>query len=249
MAKIKKKEVLDNAKTTINDILENIEKLPDFESAKIYVCDVETVEQILKLDSELLPLRTETTRGKAYNINKIVNIINPDTPAYDFSMVRVEKYPYVTNKEKCLKKLPEECEVSANFHRKRISEQIENNDYTDDFKRKLEDEIERIIEIERKNIDDVINNPDDFIIRISGYQERIVYGQINYGFFKQDPESKIFKKKRANKHLSIKIPNIVVFQPNEEADKHRTDMEAKYLKKSGYEQIARRVFVKRKKRN
>ena len=137
MAKIKKKEVLDNAKTTINDILENIEKLPDFESAKIYVCDVETVEQILKLDSDLLPLRTETTRGKAYNINKIVNIINPDTPAYDFSMVRVEKYPYVTNKEKCLKKLPEECEVSANFHRKRISEEIENNDYTDDFKRKL----------------------------------------------------------------------------------------------------------------
>lgn len=246
MAKVKKKEVLENTKTTINDILDNLEKLPDFEGAKIYVCELETAKKILQLDNELMPLRSESTRGKAYNINKIVNVINPYNPAYDFSMVRVEKYPYITNKEKCLRKLPEEAEVSANFHRKRVTEQIENNDYSEDFKKKLADEIERIIERERENIDDVINNPDNYIIKISGYHERIIYGQINYGFFQEEAETKVLKKKRANKHLSIKIPNVIVFQPNEEADKHRVDMEAKYLKKSGFIQIARRVFVKRK---
>lgn len=246
MAKIKKKEVLENIKSSVDEILSTLERLEDFESAKIYICDIETSKKLLELDNDLLPLRSESIRGKAYNISKIVNIINPHAPAYDFSLVKVEKYPYVSNQEKCLKKLPQEIEVSANFHRKRINEQIESSDYSEHFKKKLAVEIELLIEKEREDVEEVLQNPDEYIIRISGYKERLIYGQINYGYYHVDAQTSITTKKRANKHLSITFPNVIVYQPNEDADKHRIDMEVKYLNKIGFSQIARRVFIKRK---
>ena len=239
-----KNEILENAKKKIKLLLNTLEKPIEFERSELYIINEEIYKNLLDIDLLLIPLRTESRRGKAYDINKIVNIINPKTPAISYKLVKAEKYTYVSDKTKCLDKLEVEKTVSENFYRKRVKEQIKDNDYSDLFIKKINEELEQLIEDENNIIDEIIKNPNKYSIRICGYKDRITYGQINYVpiSIKNDLKSK--KEKTINKHLSTVYPNILIYR-HEDIDNKRSDMEVKYLEKEGFSQVAKRIFIKK----
>jgi hypothetical protein len=190
-----------------------------------------------------------TVKGKAYCIDKIVNLINPDKPAFQYNFTIAEKYVYISTKETCIKEASKRVEISANIIRNNLSNHLEENkNYSKDFIEKLEEEAEEKIQKERAAIKEIEDNPEILdSIRISGFKNKIEYGQVNFGFFEIIDGKKT--KVRTNKHLSVVYPNVIFYEPDEEADKHKQLMEAKYLEKNGFVEVTRNVYVKYKKRD
>lgn len=239
-----KTEILENARVEVKLLLETLAEPIEFERALLYVINDVIYQSFLDIDAALIPLRTETRRGKSYDLNKIINIINPKVPAISYKLVKAEKYPYISEKTKCIDKLQVEKLVSANFHRKRVKDQIESNSYSEELIEKMNTDIEKLIEDESEAIDHIIKNPNDYKIRICGYKDRITYGQINYVPMNTTNDTSAKKEKTVNKHLSTVYPNVLVFK-EAVVDTRRTDMEVKYLESEGYSQVARRIFIKK----
>lgn len=244
-----KKDIVLDVQQKITTILSTLQKYEC--DAELYLCDINVAKQIQELDNLLFPLRSDTARGKAYDVNKLINIINPDEPAYDFSVVKVYKYQYIKDKERCLKKIGVQMEISHNFQKKSLKDLISSNNFSDDYIKKLWQDLEEKITCEKVIIDEILKNPDEFDILISGYKEKVEHEQVNYGVKKTIKKIKkgkeiTLEKKRFNSHLSIKKPNLIVYHPDIEEDSQRSDMEVKYLEIKGFKLATRGVFYRKK---
>lgn len=236
--------LLEKIKANTEDLLKKHGEYKEFHNSKIYIMSPDKVKIFNAMDEELSPYKKNTVKGKAYSIDKIVNLINPNQIAYQYEFVLVEKYPFVSDLQKCINYAKESIEVNANTYRKETETLIEANpQWNEEFVQKMRDEVEKKIEKERAKITQIDKNPDTCKkMRISGFKHKLTYGQVNWGYYRIENGVKI--KVRTNKHLSVNYPNVIFFEPDVEADKHRRDMEAKYLERSGFVEISRNVFVK-----
>ena len=256
--KSEKQEAYSDVKKQIDEIISTLEVCTKAD-AELYTCDLRTACKIASLDAILYPFRDGSRRGSAYSVDKIINIINPGQPAYDFDVVEVFKYQYVNKKESCLRMLPKTLEVSHNFERKKLREEIKEEKYSNDLAEKRTAELNKRLEEESLLINDIIENNNEYSIVISGYMHKVKYEQINYGIKKvidindESISKKIrnkakldgYVKTRLNKHLSIRKPNIIIYEPDKDMDEQRADMEVKYLAKRGFKVAARGIFYKK----
>lgn len=243
--KAEKTILLERVKQDSIDVLKTYGEYQRFHDCDIYVMSPEHIKTFKTFDGELSQYRKDTVKGKAYSIDKIVNLINPDKIAYQFDLTRAEKYVYISTKATCISKANENIEVNANAYRKELEKKITDNpDWSSDFILKIRTEMEEKIEEERKSIKAIEEKPDICkSMRICGFKNKIEYGQVNWGYYTYTETGEKIKN-RTNKHISVKYPNIIFFEADEEADKHRNEMEAKYLEEEGYIEISRNVFVK-----
>lgn len=244
-----KKDIVLDVQQKITTILSTLQKYEC--DAELYVCDIDVAKQIQELDNLLFPLRSDTIRGRAYDVNKLINIINPDEPAYDFSVVKVFKYQYIKDKERCLKKIGVQMEISHNYQKKSLNDLITSNNFSEDYINRLWQDLEEKIACEKEIIEEILINPDAFDILISGYKEKVEHEQINFGVKRTIKKIKkgkeiTLEKIRLNSHLSIKKPNLIVYHPDINEDTLRSDMEVKYLEKKGYKLATRGVFYRKK---
>lgn len=238
--------ILEDAKEKVNDCLKNHGEYVRYRESDIYIMKPEKLLLFDEIQENLKAENKKITRGKAIGLNKIVNLINPNNPAYQYNFTTVEKYVYLSTRKKCLSAAEIKISTSANISRKKLREYIdENTNFTEQFIEKLENELETKIKKEKERIEEIKKYPDICEdIQICGFKNRIEYGQVNYGYFSIVGGKEI--KVRTNKHLSIIYPNVLFYQPDESVDNHRSLMEAKYLEEKGYVEIARDVFVKYK---
>lgn len=238
--------ILEDTKKKVNDCLKNHGDYVRYHESDIYIMKPEKLILFDEIQEKLKAENKKITRGKAIGLNKIVNLINPNKPAYQYNFTTVEKYVYLSTRAKCLNAAEVKLATSANISRKKLREYIdENTNFTEEFINKLEDELEEKIKKEKKRLEEIKKNPDICEdIQICGFKNRIKYGQVNYGYLSNINGKEI--KVRTNKHLSIVYPNVLFYQPDENIDNHRSLMEAKYLEEKGYVEIARDVFVKYK---
>lgn len=246
----KKKEniiALENTKNEAFSLLKKYGEYQRFHESDIYIMQPDSLSFFTAIDDSLKEYKKNTVKGKAYCIDKIVNLINPDNPAFQYNFTIAEKYVYISTKETCIKEALKRVEISANIIRNNLRKHIEENpSYSEDFIIKLEEEAEDKIQEERRKVKEIDDNPEILeSIRISGFKNKIEYGQVNFGYYKIVDGKKT--KIRTNKHLSVVYPNVIFYEPDEEADKHKQLMEAKYLEKNGFEEITRNVYVKYKK--
>ena len=240
--------LLNDSKEKIFKLLNNWKVVEEFMGVKIYVFSPDYVEFFKSIDNDLSIYRNDKNkRGKAYSVNKIVNIINIDNVAYNYKFVKAEKYVFISTKERSIKEADKRVSISAHIYDREIEKTISNNEFSPEYIEKIIKENEKKKVKERENVNKIMDNPDICEkVYICGFKDKIEYGQINYGYYKFCDEKKDFIKARDNKHLSIKYPNILFYSP-EEVDDFRSDMKAAYLIKEGYVEITRNVFVKYKK--
>ena len=249
-----------HAQKQIEDILALIKNPIELHEGRVYITkDITILDKILKVDAFLMEYKSDTARGKKFVLDSFIDIVNTFTNEdiqgvsceninyiVDCDVVEVVKYPNVTNKTTALKYLPNEQSISPNFHRKRVEQQIEDNEYSEDFKAKLRNNIEELIEEEHENLDDIIKNPANYKeVRLCGYTEKKTYAQLNFKYFEYKNNEKI--KISDNKHVSTKKPTIVFFREDIDYEDSKINMQANKLEKLGFEKVARRVYVKRKK--
>lgn len=244
---------MQNAKDKVEDILKTYGEHIEFQKSDIYIMSPDKAKLFIDIEDSLEEFRQggagqKSVRKKAYSVNKIVNLINPNNPAYQYDLTIAKKYVYLSTKDLCLKEAGARVEISANIQRKNLKEEIDNHpEYSSDFIEKLIDELEKKIEKERERVKEIISNPTLISsIKISSFKSLIEYGQINYGYLDEERvDAKGMKVKvRTNAHLSINYPNVFFYEPIEDIDEHRSLMVAKYLEELGYIEICKDVFVK-----
>lgn len=247
--KLTHEDVIIITKQKIETLLKRYTQPIQLEQAELYVVeDKKIIDELLDIETFLLDYKSDTNRGKKFILDtfiQIINPMNPFIPIVKYNLNIVEKYPNVTMKGTALKYLKSEKAVSANFHLKRVEEQIKENEYSEDFKIDLRKKVEKLIEKEGLRIQEVLDNSNEYSqIRICGHQERKSYAQLNYKYFEIEGNEK--KKVTNNVHLSTKKPSLLIFREDLDYIEEKINMEAKYLLNNGYEQISRRVFIKKK---
>jgi len=237
--------LLNDSREKILKLLKDWRIVEEFMGVKIYIFTPEYIEFFQKIDNDLSIYRdSNTKRGKAYSIDKIVNILNIDKVAYNYKFVKAEKYVFISTKERSIKEADKRVAISAHIYDKEIENLISNNDFSSDYVEKIIRENEKKKIKEREDVNKIMDNPDICEkVYICGFKDKIEYGQVNYGYYKFCDKKKEIIKARDNKHLSIKYPNILFYNP-EEVDDFRSDMKAAYLISEGYVEITRNVFVK-----
>ncbi len=235
----KKSIILNEAIQCIDAMLKPLSPI-EFEGAKLYVVDLEFYKEVLKVDETLMPLRTDSRRGQAYSIDKIVTILNPEDEAFQYNLTAVWKSSLVTDQGKCFDRLAAEKDISINKINKRVKDKIIEDDLDDDAAQSLKDVAALKIKDEKEEFDKIKANPEKYHLIISTYKERKSYGQIAWGYYDKDK-----KKKKGQRHLSITYPNLLIYNEDLEIDTHRTDMMVAKFIKEGYRALGN-VFVKLK---
>jgi len=240
--KLTKKTKFELAKKEIFEILEKYKKI-SFPESDLYLINETDAKAIIYIDVKYLAnLRTETRKGSAYNINRIVNILNPGTVSSYYTIYDVEKYKLITDQGKIRERLEAEKEISKNIILKRAEEKIEkleHNSYYEKEKLKLKEQSRKQIEFEEIMFNEIQNNPDSFELRITNFKERKVYKEINFRY--KDLNGKNCYQ---NKHLSVIYPNLLIYKKDNEDNKRKLNMEIEKFIKEGYKALGQVYFKK-----
>lgn len=246
--KINKKQLLEDSKESVELILKEYDEPAIFERARLYIVDESIMDKLQAIEDKLSPHKKDTKRGSQFSIDKMIKILNPTNPlrtSYKYNLMKVEKYPYVSSQDKILKYLPNEKAVSANFHRDRVKQQIIDEKCSSERAKELLIKMENLIEKETDAIDEAEKNHEDLEILICGFTECKIYGQINLKYYIEDPKNPLERIRQSkDEHLSVTIPNVLIYKEDTEEEDRRIDMQANKLIESGYTKIARRVFIK-----
>ncbi|PHR71096.1 MAG: hypothetical protein COA66_10265 [Arcobacter sp.] len=236
MEVVTKTIILAQAKLEIISLLESIDYI-DFEKAKLYLIDEALYSKLIVIDEKLQEYKTDTRRGSVYDLNKIVNILNPNNIAFQFNLTSVMKSSLITEQEKCIKRLKVEKSISKNRIEKNAREIIITEELNNEEAARINATAAAKILNEEEEFSKISQNPESYHIIISTFKERKQYGQISWAYYEKE------KKSRAQKHLSINYPNILRYKELEEVDNHRTDMMVAKFIKEGYRALGN-VYVK-----
>lgn len=83
--------LLEQVKQESLDLLKTCGEYQRFHDCDIYVMSPENVGKFKSFDNQLSQYRKDTVKGKAYSIDRIVNLINPDKIAYQFDLTRAKE--------------------------------------------------------------------------------------------------------------------------------------------------------------
>lgn len=252
----KKSEIsvkLNEAKEKVENILATYGKLEEFHESKIYVMSGDKLKYFEQISESLDEKNTTSVRKKAYTLNQVVNLVNPNKTAFQYNYTKVLKYAFLTTKDTCIKEAQARVAVSANFYRKELDKEIaENPSWSEGFIEQRRNELEQKIKDEVERVDEVVKNPQLLkSIKICGFKHKKEHAQVNYGYIGTREVKRNGKKVtehnakiRTNAHLSKVYPNVLFYEEDENLDRHKSEMDAKYLEKNGYIEISRDIYVK-----
>jgi len=213
--------LFDEIRADIEMILNKLKAVEINEETLLYIVTPKIYMQILKIDHKLLPYRTDSRRGKEYNLSYFINILNDlETVAFTHGFSTVERSELVTDQKKTILRLPVEFEVNKNKLKKELEDLILNKSISSDRASKLRSKLSQQIEEEKITLDKILNNPNNYKVIISGYEFRKIYHQVFFHYLKGVKKVKT----RVQKHLSVEKSNILVFNElNDEFLKSRSD--------------------------
>lgn len=231
--KLKKSDILNNAKKEVQLILDKLESIK-FVDAKLYLIDKDILNQLNEIDAILAPFKKDTKRCEIYSIDKIVNILNPKNTAYYYVLNSIYRSSQVWDRSKTIDRLLREKEISKNQLLKIVNDAEKNNEYDEFALENLRNEINLKIKNEELEYNFLIANKDNENIKIliTNHKEVKLHGNIRWYYYNENGV-----KKYDSKHLSINYPNLLLFDEESEIKEIKRDIKIeKFLKN------ARRVF-------
>jgi len=236
---MKKSDVFQNVSTQVHELLKQFATIEQCGSI-LYIIDQETYAQIKELEKELLPLQTETRRGQAYQMDKIVNILNPEGVAFKYHVGIAKRSKLITDKNKIIKQLPAEYEINKNKVLLAAEKTIKESNLTGDNLADFRNTINKTLQDEKTKLENVLKNPEHYKIIISGFNIKKEWGHITYHYKELSGENKSVHQK----HLKTTYPNVLVYEDISANDQYRIDMEvAKFIENS--ENIFGNVFIQK----
>ncbi len=208
-----KTALFDQVRDDIEMSLKDIQAVEINKKTILYIVSPKVYRAILKIDNKLLPYRSETRRGKEYDLSTFANLINDlDTIAFTHGFSTVERSELVTDQKKTFSRLSVEYEINKNKLTKDLDDLILKESIISVKAQELRNKLKVQLIQEKETLEKILDNPNKYKVIISGYEFRKEYHQIFFHYLKGTKKVKT----RIQKHLSVEKPNILVFNELED---------------------------------
>jgi hypothetical protein len=193
----------------LSKILEN-EKAIEYNGIILHLIKTETLQEVLKLELDVRADNLENGIEKKNHFYDFAKIINPDYPAFKYTLSMKHKKKEIFDPMKVKKALPAEYEIWKNKSRAKLESEIkdEANAITDDQAEKLREDLEKEIELAKHNVDKVLKNYENYDVVISTFEEYTYYPALYYVMEQKG------KNKAADTHLRQDVPNLLWYEDN-----------------------------------
>lgn len=166
------------------------------------------IEKIVELTNQVVVENTKKTKSSLYNV---VSILGRNKFVYrTLGFILKHKYKLILGKEKCLKQLPIEFEISNNIALKKHNSFLK--DFVTDEKEKdrLNTEMASNLESKKEEFEEILGHPEEYDILITSFKDEMVYPHLYCNLLNTETN----KKEREYLYLRIDVPNIVNFDPS-----------------------------------
>lgn len=193
----------------LNEILANVKGI-EYNGIVLYLISTEVLQEVLKLELAVRSDNIENGIEKKNHFYDYAKIINPDYPAFKYTLSMKHKKKEIFDPFKVQKSLPAEYEIWKNKSRVELEREIkdEANAITDSQAILLREQLEKDIELAKHNIDKVLDNYENYDVVISTFEEYTYYPALYYVMEQEG------KNKPSDTHLRQDVPNLLWYEDN-----------------------------------
>lgn len=197
---------MEDIRKKLNNILSNIKPM-EYNGIVLYFIDALTLQKVLEL--ELLVRNNDLDKGieKHNHFYHYAKIINPNYPAFKYSLSMKHKKKEIFTPEKVYKALPAEFEIWKNSSRLKLKQEIENplNSITESKATVLKEVLEKEIVLSEAKIAKVMADFGSYEVAISSFEQYTYYPSLYYVVEAQGEN----KAKASDTHLRQEVPNLL----------------------------------------
>lgn len=196
-------------KKEIFSILKNSKKI-DYQDIVMYLIGKEELDKILALELTVRMENEEKGIKKKNHFYDYAKIINPDFPAFKYTLSMKHKKKEIFDPQKVQQYLPAEFEIWKNKSRVDLEKKIKDPESAIIAEQaiKLRAELEKEIEIAKQNIQKVLENFHNYDVVISTFEYYTYYPALYFVVEKDG------KNKASDTHLRQDVPNLLWFEDN-----------------------------------
>ena len=230
-----------NIHKKIQSILQNAKRI-DYHEIVLYLINKEQLDDILALELMVRAANLEQGKKKKNHFYDYAKIINPEYPAFKYTLSMKHKKKEIFDPAKVQKALPAEFEIWKNKERVQLEKKIKDPDsaITDDQAKLLREELEQEIVISQQNIQKVMENFNDYDVVISTFEEYTYYPALYYVM--ELPEN---KSKPSDTHLRQDVPNLLWFHDDRPFSELRANDRMSRIIQT-FDRFCDSVYVKKK---
>jgi len=199
-----------------NEVQEKLEKILDtargieYNGIDLYLLNTEELNQVLALELTVRADNIEHGVEKKNHFYDYAKIINPEYPAFKYTLSMKHKKKEIFDRAKVKQALPAEFEIWKNKARSDLKKQIEEpeSSITDSQAIILKEALEKEIVLSEHNINKVLSDFENFEVVISTFEQYTYYPALYY-VVEARADS---KSKAADTHLRKDVPNLLWFE-------------------------------------
>jgi len=191
----------------LKKILETSRKI-EYNGITLFLLNRTELDQVLQLELTVRANELEKGIEKKNYFYDYAKIINPEYPAFKYTLSMKHKKKEIFDPEKVKKALPAEFQIWKNKSRVELEKEINHPDsaITDDQAKKLRDELEKEIIASEEKIEKVLENYNDYDVIITTFEQYTYYPAL---YFVMELEGG--KTKASDTHLRKDVPNLLWF--------------------------------------
>lgn len=174
-----------------------------FGDAEVYFVDEDGMKELVHTRDSLLALFTRETDKRRFSINKLVNLLNPDSVAHKYSIKLMPKSQQINRIESVESYLDANYIVWRNTRIKQHEEMLKTHKFDDVTKAKIQREHDSELALAEEEYKYILERFEEIDVRITGYEHETLYPSIAV-----TTASKAFEK-----HLRSEVPNALLFAP------------------------------------
>lgn len=191
----------------LHSLLENSKRI-EYKGINLYLLNTEQINEVLKLELSVRADQIEKGVNKKNYFYDYAKIINPEYPAFKYTLSMKHKKKEIFDPIKVKKALPAEFEIWKNKSRAHLEKELKDPEsaITDEQAIILRADLEKEIIITEQNIQKVLSDFNAYDVVISTFEEYTYYPALYYVM-----ELENGKSKAADTHLRKDVPNLLWF--------------------------------------
>ena len=182
----------------------------EYKGIVLHLLNQHELNLVLELELSVRADNIERGVEKKNHFYDYAKIINPEHPAFKYTLSMKHKKKEIFDREKVKKALPAEFEIWKNKARSELKKQIEEPDtnITDSQAIILKKALEKEILLSEHNINKVLDDFEAFDVVISTFEQYTYYPALYYVIEATGTR----KSKAADTHLRKDVPNLLWFE-------------------------------------
>lgn len=197
------------------------EKEEIFRGISLYLIDEEIKNEILLLEATAIGMDKDTNKNA---FRRYAKLINREFPAYKYSFLVKKRSKEIFDREKIKERMEGVVARYINKERLQLKKKIEahNPPLEADEVAYLKARLEERLEIEKKKIEEVRENFEDYDVVITNHAHSNVYPAIYYTLRTEGKKRDYLKQD--NTHLRAEVPNLLWYKEDKPYANFRADM-------------------------